>query len=252
MKTLTKFFAAFAAECKEISTTAELAFLDLFPYTTRRLSEWLDQFGIYETSGQTEQDKRNALDAAWKAKGSLSPDAFQSVLRNAGFDVYVHRWWEPADDPVPGVPSYPTPRDPHNYLLDGGEYSGYGDTRCGNPDSRCGNPDSRAGSQNDPRGYPLVNKRTVSRSTYDARAGQAATRCGNPPARCGNVSVEYNVPVDPVLPTDPLTYPYFVYVGAANFPELAEVPTARRDEFERMLLKYRPLHTWIGVLVTYT
>lgn len=252
MKTLKLFLKAFAMECSEIKAAADRAFLDLFPYTTRRLSEWLDQFGIYETEGQTEIDKRNALDAAWKAKGSLSPSNFQTVLRNAGFDVYVHEWWEPGDEPATGVPSCPTPRDPRNYLTDEGEYSSYGDTRCGEPNSRCGNAWARAGSRNIPLGYPLVNKTFVSAVEWLVRCGEPQSRCGVATARCGNIRQFYNEQVEPPLPTDPLKYPFFVYVGAQNFPDLASVPAARRDEFERMLLKYRPTHLWVGVLVTYT
>lgn len=251
-KTLAKFFAAFAAECDDIKAAADNAFLDLFPRYTRRLAEWLNQFGIYETAGQTESDKRSALDAAWKAKGSLSPSNLQTTLQNAGFDVYVHEWWDEADEPATGVPSCPPPRDPNTYLTSEGEIVGFGDIRCGVPEARCGNEGARCGALLNPRGYPLVNKVTISRTTFVARCGASGTRCGTVGARCGHTVAYYDQTKVYELPTDPLKFPFFVYVGGQTFPDFATVPAARRDEFERMLLKYRPAHLWVGVLVSYT
>lgn len=54
------------------------------------------------------------------------------------------------------------------------------------------------------------------------------------------------------IPADPATYPFFIYLGAATFPNLANIPAARRDEFEALCLKICPSQLWIGVLVNYT
>jgi hypothetical protein len=49
-----------------------------------------------------------------------------------------------------------------------------------------------------------------------------------------------------------------MYVGGATFPSdvaprdgWADVPAARQDEFERLVLQLRPLNLWIVTLVNY-
>ena len=76
-------------------------------------------------------------------------------------------------------------------------------------------------SQVDPPGYPLVNKTSSEDTVY-------------------------------VIPADPTKYPYFLYIGAATFPETANIPAARKNEFEQLCLKISPTEQWLGILVTYS
>lgn len=62
---------------------------DIFPQTTRRLSDWQEMFGLDAVG--TEQQQRNDLAAEWAAQGGQSPEYLQSVLHTAGFtQMYVH------------------------------------------------------------------------------------------------------------------------------------------------------------------
>lgn len=68
----------------------DLAYLDLFPETTRELETWETQFNL---SGVGDEDERRvALSARWKALGGQSPSYLQGVMQAAGFDVYLHEW----------------------------------------------------------------------------------------------------------------------------------------------------------------
>lgn len=91
--------------------------------------------------------------------------------------------------------------------------------------------------------------------------------CGNPASTCGSGatanreitsgSLEYLVNKDltnrapPPLPTDSAKFPFFVYVGEETFPDRALIPSARRAEFEHIILRYFPAHLWVGLLVDF-
>lgn len=67
-----------------------------------------------------------------------------------------------------------------------------------------------------------------------------------------NLNLTQDAP--PPIPADAPPFqhwPYFLYVGGASFGDVVEIPAARRDELERLLLKLRPLHQWIVTLVKY-
>jgi hypothetical protein len=55
----------------------------------------------------------------------------------------------------------------------------------------------------------------------------------------------------PPVPSDPDRWRFFLYFGAEDFGVKAAVPVARREEFERLLLKIRPAQQWIVTLVDY-
>jgi hypothetical protein len=94
---------------------------------------------------------------------------------------------------------------------------------------------------------------------FEARSG--IIRSGSVEARSGNfqgligfalTNVTGN-PGDlfPAIPTDPDTWPFFMYVGGQTFPNPATVPPARKDEFIALCLKICPTHLWIGAIVEF-
>jgi hypothetical protein len=218
-KQLRKLFEGLASEPAEAVLFADQVYLDLFPETTRELNEWERQYGLSvtdTTSPLSVAAGRLLLAAEWRATGGQSPGYLQGVLQTAGFDVYIHEWWE-----TPGPPY--VARDPRAYTT----APLTGTVQCtadGEPTQpQCSDLDTQHQCNdflaNDP-GY-LVNKDLTLR----------------PP---------------PPVPDDPNTWPFFFYVGAETFPDQAIVDVSRRDEFERLLLKLRPSHNWIVTRVTYT
>lgn len=156
--------------------------------------------------------RRQNLDAEWSATGGQSPAYIQGVLQAAGFSLYVHEWWASG-------PPY-VARDPHSYTVD----PLIGSVQCSSlpEQSQCSaladQPQCNRFLANNP--FYIVNKNLT------------------------NVA-------PPPIPTDSSLYPFFVYYGAATFPNHASVPLSRKAELERLLEKLTPTEQWIVMLVDY-
>lgn len=92
-KPLRRFFKGLSTVWEGIEEYLGAIYFDLFVDTTRALDEWDTQFGFTQQLGTASRLER--LSSAWKASGGQSPRYIQDTLQAAGFDVYVHEWWEP-------------------------------------------------------------------------------------------------------------------------------------------------------------
>lgn len=248
-KKLRQFFEGLSGVGSEVKTFFDLVWLDIFPKTTRELDAWEQQFGLRDT-GITEQERRDRLDATWKALGGQDPRYIQDTLRGSGFDVFVHEWWEPGTEPAPGVKLCVEPRNPLLWLRR--EASGVATlVDCGEPLALCGESFAEAGNGLSPRGYPLVNKIIRTEPDFIPVCGASIAECGEVEAICGNYTTFVDRPREYIVPTDPTKWPYFLYIGAEIFGELAQVDPKRRDEFEALCLKICPTQQWLGILVEY-
>lgn len=251
-KTLRQFFEGLASSTSVFKGYLDLIWLDIFPQTTRELDAWEIQFGLLN-SGLTEQQRRDRLDATWKAFGGQSPRYIQDTLQAAGFNVYVHEWWEPIIG-RPGGGSIngdvtPVVRDPRDYLSDG--TGGIPFTMYdGGADSQDGDIESQDGGTDVPLGYPLVNK-ILTGTEETIGDGSASMVDGAITAQDGGFIISYNL-VQYVITSDPTKWPYFLYIGGETFADQAFVPQSRRDEFEDLCLKICPTEQWLGILVTYS
>ena len=243
-KRLRQFFAGLSGVAADIKAAADSVWADLLPETTDKLDEWEQQFGLPASAG-TEQDRRDRLAATWRALvGGQSPRYIQDTLRENGFDVYVHEWWVPGAFPLSAV-------------------------FCGEPAAACGEPAAECSGVivevRDPfdvlapdnvtpivgKGYPLVNIiETVGEDTI-VLCGEEGIACGEPAAVANNFFVYLNEQKEYVVPTDPATWPYFLYIGGELFGDIAQVPQERRAEFEALCLKICPNQQWLGILVEY-
>lgn len=236
----------------ETKTFIDSVYDDLDPQKTRRLLEWEDQFALPST-GLTEQERRDRVEAAWVLPENQSPGRLQDALQAAGFDVYVHEWWEPIPGRAGGgsVDNDVTPvaRNPFDYLDDGSGGLPYLMTD-GVVDAQDGDPVSQDGATATPAGYPLVNKvlEAVFTSVGD---GAENMQDGDPEAQEGSLFVEYDTK-GYLMPSGADTYPYYLYIGGPTFPSQASVPVSRRAEFENLCLKICPTEQWLGILVTYS
>lgn len=219
-KTLRKFFEALAPETEKPREFADDIFLDIFPATTRNLSEWEQQFGLFNNK-LSDAQRRARLAAAWRDVGGQSPAYIQAQLQANGFNVFIHEWWEPGTEPAVNVHGTPTVRNPNSVLNPQYTLTVPG-VDCGEALAACGEEFAECGNYTGGVGYPLVNK-----FVYDSDI------------------IGYTVP------SDATKWPFFMYVGGPNFGDIAEVPAIRRFEFEALLLKIRPAHLWIGVIVRY-
>lgn len=251
-KNLRQFFEGLSGLGADTKEFLDLIWLDIFPASTRDLAAWEQQWGLPD-AGLTEQERRDRLDATWKALGGQSPRYIEDTLQAAGFDVYVHEWWVPIGG-RPGGGSIdndvtPVPRNPNVYLDDGS--GGFAALMFdGGADSQDGDSESQDGSTSEAIGYPLVNKilEVAERSFGD---GSVESQDGGFSMQDGARLLTYSQK-QYVLPTDPTKYPFFLYLGGQTFPDNAPVSQSRREEFENLCLKICPTEQWLGILVTYS
>lgn len=239
-KQLRQFFEGLTGIGSDIKDFVDLVWLDIDPQETRELTAWEEQFGLPNTL-TVEQERRDRLEGTWQALGGQDPRYIQDTLQAAGFDVYVHEWWE-----LPVVGS-PVARNPLTYLNNGTGAPSLGMVD-GAADAQDGDADSQDGFLVSPAGFTLVNKLFEVRFVGD---GVEAMQDGNAAAQDGSITDSF-VPKQYIVPSDPTKWPYFLYIGGATFPDHAPVPTSRKNEFETLCLKICPTQQWLGMLITYT
>lgn len=127
--TLRKFFEGLTGLPAAAREYADAAYGDLFPETTREIEGWEAQFGLAPASSM--EVRRQNVDAAWKSMGGQSPRYLQDAMQAAGFNVFIHEWWEPGSMPR-------VVRDPRDYTTN----PLFGTVQCGEADALCGEPDA--------------------------------------------------------------------------------------------------------------
>ena len=240
-KQLRQFFEGLAGIGVDVKDYFDAVWLDIFPDNTREISKWEKQFGLLNTLTD-EQERRDRLAATWKALGGQSPRYIQDTLRAAGFDVYIHEWWEvPRTEP-------PVVRNPLLVLVSSGLILYI--ANCGALEANCGALEANCGASLGPTGYALVNKIQEARAGL-IQSGMEVANCGSESAVCGN-HISFYAPKEYIVPNDITKWPYFLYIGGQTFPDHAIVPTSRRNEFETLCLKISPTQQWLGMLIDYT
>lgn len=241
-KRLREFFVGLSFQALKVFY--DLFWLDIFPQTTRDLQKWEDHFGLGDYN-LNDQQRRDRLDLRWKEQGGQDPRYIEDTLRAAGFDVYVHEWWVPGTEPAVGQAGCAIARNPTELL----QSDIVLDIECGSEFAECGDESAECGGVLEPSGYLLVNEPSVFSTAPIVACGDTEAECGADDAECGFEVV--TLPVDNHLTLDQSKWPYFLYIGAENFPELATIDIDRRKEFETLCLRIRPLQQWLGMLVTY-
>jgi len=248
-KTLRRFFEALGDFAEDPRLFVDGVWRDIFPGSTRALSEWENQWGLPKV-GLNEAQRRDRLDGAWKAQGGQDPRYIQDTLRAAGFDVYVYEWWVPGTEPDIGTPSCATARNPLLYLRR--DSTGRPIlVECGELFAECGEPSAEAGNSLSPSGYPLVNRVSPTDRGFVTLAGEPFMACGELEAEAGDFDGFVVGEKNYVIPGDRSKWAYFLYIGGSTFGGLAVVDPKRREEFEELCLKICPLQMWIGIIVSY-
>lgn len=209
-KKLKQFFDGLSIIQEGIIDHLDYIFDQSNPEKTDNIVPWLEQFNLKNRGSLA--NRRKNLAAAWITRAYQSPKVLQDTLQAAGFDLYVHEWWE-----LPVVSS-PVVRNPFLYINDG--HINY-ICSARRVSMVCGNEEAVSGAYLDaPDGLLLVNK-TDSGVTYN-------------------------------LPNTDANWPYFIYIGGETFGDFVNISNSRKNELETLLLKIRPAEQWIGLFVTYT
>lgn len=248
-KKLRQLVAGVASAGEDAQAYVDGVYAEVDPQTTTSLLQWEDQWAL-PPSTLSESGRRDRLDAVWKALGGQSPRYIQDTLQARGFDVYVHEWWAPGTEPTVGVHSCTTPRSPLALLRR--EYTFVTlFVECGEPLAQCGEPTAQCGNGPEPRGYPLVNRIARTAPDYLTLCGEELAECGEELAECGSF-LEFRTDYEAyTVPSDPTYWSYFLYIGAEDINDVAQVDPSRREEFEALCLKICPAHLWLGVIVEY-
>jgi hypothetical protein len=246
-KPLRWFFEGLSVLPGQVRDAIELGWADLFADTTRDLDKAEKMWNLPYNSALTTAQRRARLLARKREQGGQSPRYIEDTLQAAGFDVYVHEWFDvPAT--VPPVPALV--RNPNNYLV-GSSYLMRYFLSCDEPLAQCDELSAMCNASSTPLGYLLVNKLTHAMRDVFVQCDEPLAMCDEHTALCDNFDKYawlrkiYNVP------TDPAQWPYVLYIGGAVFGEQATVANARRDEFEDLVLRLCPAQQWLGILVSY-
>jgi len=238
-KTLRSFFEGLSEFPDDAREFYDDIWLDIFPETTRQLDEWEKQFGII-TDIPSESERRARLDAEWKQLGGQSPSYIQNILQDAGFPVYVHEWWYYDND------------------FAGAIIFGNAEAVFGNANSIFGNSSAITRQTRDPNLWIDSNSVLVNKITFVNKLFTQYVNFGNAFASFGNANAVFGgftgISLDILkyqIPTDPDTFPYFWYVGGVDFGSYVDIPAERKDEFETLILKIKPRHTWVGLFINY-
>lgn len=280
-KTLRRFFQGLAGAGEDVKAYSDDAQNDLYPATTRRLDQWERQFNLPATDSIA--TRRERLDGIWKALGGQSPHYIQTTLQAAGFNVFVHEWWTPGTEPplggqfandirmgepaaLMGEPEVLSgnlaeagarfcaiPRDPREVLISGTGLQFLPEISSGDPAALSGEPEMLSGNIREVGGigYALVNKVFATKPRPVALAGNAQMQAGEQIAQAGYYVEFQDSEKVYIVPDDPTKWPYFAYIGGRDFPFVATVPLARKNEFEALCLRICPTQLWLGMLVQY-
>jgi hypothetical protein len=227
-KALRRYLLGWSQAPAALQGFIDRTWLEVFPAYTTELARWETQFGLVAASDETA--RRLQLAGAWAAQGGQSPSYLEGVVRAAGFDVRLYEWWSNVD----GAPW--VARDPHDYT----ELPRVGTVQAGDSPLRtCATSPKQAPPAVLPPGvkhvwelYPQANRFLT-----------------NNPGYLVNDNLTPNAP--PPIPDDPSLYPYFLYWAGETIDQAAPIPSARRAEFERLVLKICPAHCWIVINVDY-
>lgn len=188
---------------------------------------WERVFGLTPSSTMTIEERNEVILARQsysKVKERQTAEYIEDQLQANGFDVYVH---ENRFEATPYI------------------------TQCG--PSQCGF--SQCGGTNDPV-YPYVAKEpetgweeicansldpAVDATIFDATPG---TQCGV--AQCGS-----SICASPIQEDRETQLSYSFFIGGETYPNLADVPESRKNEFRELILKLKPAHLVAWLYINY-
>jgi hypothetical protein len=215
------------------------------PLETPVLTDLEHEYGVIPVAGATDSERRDRLKTFMFRRGELPTyTRLNERLQSAGFDVQVHPN-SPAVDP--NIFLAQAFNMVCNDLLPGGN-----DPQCGEPEAVC----AQVG------GLLLVNGDIFTQApNYSLLCDELLAQCGEALAFAGQFDSIRLEAIDYEVPTDPGYWPLIFFVGGAATRdpvtdelteiEIAPIPIARKSEFQRIILTFKPMFSWAGLIVVY-
>ena len=217
-KKLSQFFEGIASLPKVVHDHVSEIFLDLIPSSTTKVTDWSQHFG-YPRSVSV-----STLEMEWSDGGGQSPEAIQNKLQAAGFNVFVHEFWEPGVSPI--SVRNPIPYIDVQYTIDATHF--------------------QSGEN------LLVNKQQIALKNFAVQCDEEDIQCDDADVQCDEWNGLFLINRGYVVEDDADLYPYYWYVCAETWPDPALVADDDLDELERLIYKYKPLHTRVVLIVDTT
>ena len=217
------------------------------PLTTPILSDLEKEYAVVPFTGATDAQRRQSLKAfMFRRANTGAYDILQEKLREAGFtDVYV----------IPNDPAV----DPDIFLAQ--DFAMVcGDLLPSGNEAQCGEPEALCQSVG---GELLVNGELFTPVlNYINQCGETLITCGDD-VYCGDFDGYKSALTDItyVVPDDSGYWPLIFFVGGEpSYDEygfldeiqMYNVPSQRRTEFRRIILKFKPMHSWGALIVQYS
>ena len=213
------------------------------PDKTPILTDLEKEYGILTNFNLSDSVRRLQLSSRVFTRGITgSDDNMQAALNDAAFIVQVH-------ENSPAV-------DPSIFLDDVFQMVAGGDNAF------AGRTDAVAGRLG---GELVVNGDIFSQKLLiDMHAASPFAFAGNSKAVAGQFSSASLITeqIVPPIPVDPDAWPMIFFVGGdairdgvtGELLEIApaQVPIERREELRRVILKYKPMHSWCGLIIEFT
>lgn len=200
------------------------------PLSTPLLEELEREYGISKNASLTEAQRRSFLASiVTRSKENGSPEELQRRLQEGGFDVQVHPN-DPAIDPI--------------IILDAfGITAGSSKAFAGNAAAFC----KRGGAELIVNGDKF---RTV--NNYIAVAGGPNASAGNTGFVAGIFDGVLTEKIEYQSPSNPKDWPLIFFIGGdatKDGDKITSVETvfeskSLRNEYLKIILKYKPLHVW--------
>ncbi len=208
------------------------------PSFTTFLADLENEFGVLSNTSLTEIQRREQLKPlVFNRSSSGSIDTLQNALDDAGFSVQVHSN-SPAVDPAIFL-------DQAFIMIAAG-----GNAFAGRPDAIAG----RIGGELLVNGevFETQKKFTSGALTSNAFAGTGFS--AGEYTDFERVKFEYQIPVDPN------NWPFVFFVGGDATRDGSgalltivpvTIPPVQESGFKRLILKYKPIHSWAGLVIIF-
>lgn len=205
------------------------------PSCTTVLTDLEKEYGVFTNQALTEQQRRDQLmPIVFNRSFNGGLDNLEDALQDAGFDVQVHSN-SPAIDPAILL-------DQDFQMVAGGD------------NAYAGEPEAYAGRSG---GELLVNGEIFrTRKITTSVAGELYAGDGG----AGEYEDLERIEITYDIPVDPNGWPFVFFVGgdatrdgtgALTGIQLANISLAQEQEFKRIVLKYKPIHSWAGLIVNF-
>lgn len=221
------------------------------PSKTPILKDLEREFAVIPSAAATEQERRQRLKAVMFRRSELPTySMLEEQIGEAGFPgIYVHAN-SPAVDPNTFLA--------HNFNMTCGDLlPGGNDAQCGEPEAYC----AQVGGEllvNGDIYWQLPNYTAL----CDLANISGGCQCGEAGASCGEFDGVTMFPLIYDVPAEAGYWPLIFFVGgeATRDPvtgeltsiDIAPVAIERRDEFKRLILRYKPMASWAGLVVVWS